>query len=519
MTHSGCARSDAALRRSLWIIAAVTAITAWFSTTFFHPDEHYQVLELMSLKLGTTPAADLPWEFSSRIRSWFQPFVYFLIAKPLIAAGLKDLFDVVFVLRVVTGCFSLAALCLFARAMLASLEAEDERFFYAASLPLLGFLPYLFVRTSSETFSGALFTAGMALLMRRPAGASPWRFIAAGLLCGASFEARFSSALMILGLFFWLAVIGRASWRSLLAFAAANAAVVILEAPIDFWGYGAWTFPPWNYLRVNLLENVAAERFGTDPFYSYPYLLLANIFLPVGVVIVASLFVACARNPKHVVTWVTLPLVVVQSAIAHKEERFLFPLAIIATSYPVLAFAPSRPLLPALSRVWAWRYSIPARAIAGSAVAAMLLLALYPYGFGAHMPMARYLYRNFPSGLTAYSFDHNPFLSYPMYRPKPFRYTHLDSPSVLPELLRRGPVYLFSETPVLASGILQPGEHAVRVYSELPFSQEPGIAALGTRFIRKYRALDRRILGLKLPYIEWMTLFRIEPAPQIANLR
>ncbi len=52
---------DKVLRRSLLILTAVTIVTAWFSVTFYFPDEHYQVLEFMGLKLGITPASELPW--------------------------------------------------------------------------------------------------------------------------------------------------------------------------------------------------------------------------------------------------------------------------------------------------------------------------------------------------------------------------------------------------------------------------------------------------------------------------
>ena len=44
---------DSALRRSLAILAAVVVVTAWFSATFYFPDEHYQVLEFMAYKLET----------------------------------------------------------------------------------------------------------------------------------------------------------------------------------------------------------------------------------------------------------------------------------------------------------------------------------------------------------------------------------------------------------------------------------------------------------------------------------
>src|ERR1700755_2465182 len=109
---------DRELRRSLLILAGIVLVTAWFSELFYFPDEHYQVLEFMSYKLGITPAADLPWEFSARIRPWFQPLVYFLIAKPLISFVLADMFAVAFVLRLATGLFSLLALGIFAKAVL-----------------------------------------------------------------------------------------------------------------------------------------------------------------------------------------------------------------------------------------------------------------------------------------------------------------------------------------------------------------------------------------------------------------
>ena len=111
------------MRQSILILAAVTLVTAWFSETFYFPDEHYQILEFMAFKLGITQPAELPWEFSVRIRPWFQPLVYFLIAKPAMLAGVKDMFVIAFILRLATGLFSLLALAAFARAILASSSA------------------------------------------------------------------------------------------------------------------------------------------------------------------------------------------------------------------------------------------------------------------------------------------------------------------------------------------------------------------------------------------------------------
>src|SRR3954469_14260185 len=195
-----------ALKRSLLILACVTVVTAWFSNSFYFPDEHYQVLEFMGHKLGITPASELPWEFSARIRPWFQPLVYLLVARSLLALGLHDMFDIVFVLRMLTGLFSLAALAAFARAILPTIEGEDEKRAFLRYLPLFGFLPYLFVRTSSETFSAAFFALALALAIGPK---TALRLAVAGLLCGLAFECRHQTALMGLGLFAWLAIIAR----------------------------------------------------------------------------------------------------------------------------------------------------------------------------------------------------------------------------------------------------------------------------------------------------------------------
>ena len=327
------------------ILAAVILVTAWFSETFYFPDEHYQVLEFMAFKLGITPASALPWEFSARIRPWFQPLVYFLIAKPLIAAGREG--HVHHRLCPAAGDRPVfaggAGGCSRARC-LPTIEGEEEKRAFVRYLPLFGFLPYLFVRTSSETFSAAFFALGPGAGAGQNVRRRGWRL--AGLFCGLAFESRYQTGLLGLGLFAWLAVIararlagaggvsGRRRWRRWR-----------LGALADRWGYGAWVFPPLGYVDVNLVQGVAAHQFGREPVFAYLYLLPAQIFFAITLVLMAAMVAMWLRNPRHAVTWATLPFVLAHVAIAHKEARFLFPLAILATAFPVLGFSPRLPLL------------------------------------------------------------------------------------------------------------------------------------------------------------------------------
>jgi phosphatidylinositol glycan class B len=500
---------DKELRRSLLILAAIVIVTAWFSELFYFPDEHYQVLEFMSYKLGITPASDLPWEFSARIRPWFQPLVYFLIARPLMGLGLTDMFAVAFVLRLATGLFSLLALAVFAKAMLPTIEGEEEQRSFVRYLPWFGFLPYLFVRTSSETFSAAFFVLGLAVALG-PKTAS--RMALAGLLCGLAFESRYQTGLLGFGLFAWLAIIARARMPALAAFVGCGLIALLIGALADRWGYGQFVFPPLGYVDVNLVKGVAAHQFGREPVFAYLYLLPAQIFFGITLVLMAGMILMWPRNPRHAVSWVTLPFVLVHTAIAHKEARFLFPLAILAISFPVLGFSPRLPLWrETFTRVWQWRRSWAAKLVTGLSVLAMAYFALYPFGVRPHMPMARYLYRQDPGPI--YSFA-APFQSYPMYRPSGFRSEHLADQAQLDALLRTGPVFLMSETPVPPA--LPAGARATLLYSEFPLARF-GYGQAGADYIRGYTAFAARHGFLKLLPLYWYTLYRVERSRTIRS--
>ncbi len=493
---------DKALRRSLLLLAAVTLVTAWFSATFYFPDEHYQVLEFMSYKLGVTGVSGLPWEFSARIRPWLQPLLYFLIAKPLTLLGMKDMFTLAFVLRLATGVFSLTALAVFARSVFATIEGEDVKRAFLRYLPLFGFLPYLFVRTSSETFSAAFIALGMGLAMGE---GTVRRLALAGLFCGLAFESRYQTGLMGFGLFAWLMMIARTRLPSLAAFLGGGLVALALGALADRWGYGQWVFPPLGYIDVNLTQGVAALRFGREPVFAYLYLLPAQIFFAITLVLMTGMVAMWLRNLRHVLTWATLPFVLVHMAVAHKEARFLFPLAILATAFPVLGFSP---LLPRwrvfFSRLWSWRTGWPARAITAVSLLGMVFFAVYPFGVRPHMPMARYLYRHNPG--VVYSFA-QPFLSYPMFRPAGFQAAKLRDTGALRALLGKGPVFVMSQVPTPPS--FPDGAHATLIYSEFPFARF-GYGQAGTDFIRGYTEFSARHDFLKLLPLYWYSLYRVE---------
>ena len=500
---------DKELRRSLAILAAVILVTAWFSETFYFPDEHYQVLEFMAFKLGITPASDLPWEYAARIRPWFQPLVYFLIAKPLLLLGLKDMFAIALVLRLATGLFSLLGLAAFARAVLPTIEGDEEKRAFIHYLPLFGFLPYLFVRTASETFSAAFFALGLALAMGKR---SAPRLGLAGLFCGFAFESRYQTGLLGLGLFAWLIFIGRARMSGLTVFVSGALTALAIGALADRWGYSQWAFPPLGYVDVNLLQGVAAHQFGREPVLAYLYLLPAQIFFAITLVLMAAMVLMWLRNPRHPVSWATLPFVLAHVAVAHKEARFLFPLAILATSFPVLGFSPRQPLWrETFARLWTWRDSRAAKIVTAISLLGMAYFAVYPFGVRPHMPMARYLYRHWQGPVVSFA---PPFQSYPMFRPAGFESQRLQGVADLDLRLSKGPVLLMSETPTPPP--LPADTRAILLYSEFPLARF-GFGQAGAGYIQGYSAFAARNRFLKLLPLYWYTLYRVERSATIRS--
>ena len=257
-----------------------------------------------------------------------QPAAYFVIAKAAQAVGVRDVFAIALLLRFASGLLAWLALSAMVRTSLGWAGDAEARKVQLRAATWLGFLPYLAVRTSSENVSGALFRPA-ALRASHPPGpvrplVPPRVALAAGALFGLAFECRFQTGVLVAGLVAWLFASRRIGARGAASLAGGLAAAIGLGLVVDRWGYGAWCFPAWQYLRVNLVDHVASARFGTDPFYGYLYLLPANLFAPVVLVLMLALALSWARRPKHgdrghaPVRW--------SQRARPQEEQLLFPM-------------------------------------------------------------------------------------------------------------------------------------------------------------------------------------------------
>lgn len=486
----------------------LTIVTAWFSYGYFHIDEYFQVVELARFKLGQVEAWALPWEHASRMRPWLQPALYVSVAR---VTGATDPFVLAFLFRLVTGLFCVGALALFLDTTLPWLADDEEKRTHVRVATLAGFLPFLFVRTSSETLAMAAFTAGFAIALRgtKPDAwrivVSPAKLVAAGALLGVAFEARFQSAILTLGLVAWMFVLARARVAELAPLASGFAAALAAGALVDRWGYGAWTFPAWTYLRANLLEG-AAVLYGSDPPFAYLVSLPANVFSPIVVVLLVLAFAAWLRCRRHPITWTTLPFFLVHNLLAHKEERFLFPIAILATAFVTMAAAPSAGRVTRFSTfVWSRRKGTAARLLAAWSFAMAALLAFYPLGWHHHVRFSRHVHEALGGELRAFAlpdFD----LGLPAFHPRVYDVEKADEAAILSRIGERP--WLVADTPILAREAPLLAPCARLVWSELLVWRDPELTARLMAIVDAYEA--RRSPPLRP--LRFRSLYRLEPA-------
>lgn len=511
------------VRAYLGASLVITCITAWFSYAYFHIDEYFQVIELTRLKLGQISDWGLPWEHAQRMRPWLQPFLYWLIARVLAVAGVHDIWTLTFAFRLVTGLANVGALALFVKATLPWYPTDEEKRLHLRVSTLAGFLPYLFVRTSSESGSMAALTIAFAILLdgasalQRDDAKSKWtvpsldrplRLLFAGVLFGAAFEMRFQTALIAIGVVLWLAFIGRARVAQLALVVAGGVLSLGLSALVDRWGYGVWTFPAWTYFKANVLEG-AAGFFGTDPPFAYLWLTPANVFMPILAALMLLAIVAWIRCPRHPVTWATLPFFVIHNLLAHKEERFLFPMAILATALVAMAIGPSSSArLPGIS-AWGWRRRRGAIGVllGTSSVLGMLLLMFVPLGWHHNVRFMRFLHDRLGDELHATALpDIN--LNQPPFHPRVYDVDKAD-PEEIARRIDAGTArpFVLADRPVLHTGVDGLDRRVTVEWSELPFYEDRAWAEKAMGWIDRY---NRTFCPPSRP-LKFRTLYRIHP--------
>lgn len=301
-------------------------LAAFFSVGFYHCDEKFQIFEFAGYKLGLNQSQDLPWEFQFKMRSAIQPFIVFITTKTIWTFYHASPFLIACLIRLMQVFISFYACLELFKLFENEIKSEKTKRFALYFLVLGWFMPFLHVRFSSEVFSSALFLIGLTQLFKSfDSKNSVSKLILGGLLMGLAFVCRFQISFMIFGLIMWLIVVKKPNIKIYAFLFFGGFVALVIGALIDKWLYNQWTISWWNYLDLNFFQN-RASQFGESPFYFYITESFLQLIPPFSVLIICALVGFWLKFKTHLITWITLPFIVLHFFVAHKELRFLFPI-------------------------------------------------------------------------------------------------------------------------------------------------------------------------------------------------
>ncbi|MFZ4414043.1 MAG: hypothetical protein ACOYOV_13245 [Bacteroidales bacterium] len=302
--------------------------TAFFSTGYDFADEHFQILEIANYKAGNTNASSLPWEFHAQMRPGLQPAIAYALIITCKLFNICNPFVISLFLRLLSAALILLTIFQLTKAFISYSSTQFPKTTLYLFSFFIWFLPYNFVRFSSENWSGMAFMLGLAIYLLNRENKNTYKLLFVGLLTGFSFVFRYQSAFMIIGLGLWMLIIGKESFKRILFFATGNILALIIGIIIDRWLYGNWILSFWNYFDLNILQDKVSE-FGILPWWFY----FENIFLkatpPIGIAIILSFLYFWYKHAKNIVSWISIPFVAAHLFIGHKELRFLYPLLLL----------------------------------------------------------------------------------------------------------------------------------------------------------------------------------------------
>ncbi len=289
--------------------------------------------------------ANLPWEFQDKMRPWFQPFFLYLIAWPLKQLGVGNTYVLTTLFRMISavlGWGSLLATIFLGLGFMRGNRVGAQ--WLVRVLCLFWFFPYLHARASGDNWGAAFLILGMASLYLYGPMVKLRAGLIIGFLLGCAIECRFQAIVSVGPIFLWMIYTLWQEKGQVLEIVKAVSAVFLglclakgLGIALDTWGYGTFTISQWNYLVEDYKAHIQSTILPS-PWWDYFRLSVMRGIPPLSILCIVGVLYFWWKNPKNIMTWATLPFVIIHTAIAHKELRYLYPVICLAPLMTYLVF-------------------------------------------------------------------------------------------------------------------------------------------------------------------------------------
>lgn len=317
-------QSDPKIKLTLLIGLLVQIIFCITSVGYFHPDQHFQIIEFSGYQLHKPNAATAVWELASNIRPTIQVYIFSGFRLCCNFFSITNPFLQLTILRLLQGLIIWAIFNLLAF-YYCDKKNKQALFILLFILNFSWFLPYSRTIFSSETLSSLIFFTAITYFFKQYINNKQSLVIAVfiGFLLAISFYIRFQIAFAILGFGVWLLFFEKQVQQSfyiVLGFTIG----VLLNVFLDYHFYNKLVFTPYLYYKVNILQGVAAS-FGEKSFTYYVGVLSGIIGVPfISILLMYQYVKTSLQLLKHPLVLSTLFFIIGHFLVGHKEERFMF---------------------------------------------------------------------------------------------------------------------------------------------------------------------------------------------------
>ena len=321
-------RNDLKLKFILFSALIIQIIFSITATGFYHPDQHFQIIEFSTYQLGEPSGFPYVWEFDHPVRATLQVYMfsgYHLLLKTL---GITDPYLELTILRIILG---LAMFILFNAMALHYFKDEKKLVLYSVLLLLnfSWFLPYVKTLFSSEVLSSLFFFGTIFwydLKKNKNPGGIFLLFI--GFLLSLTFYLRFQSGFFIAGFGIWM-LIQKQKFNHYLFIASGFIAGTVMNTWLDYEYYRQLVVTPYEYFYTNLIDKRAAS-FGSSSFLRYIGLFIAVVgVIPLSIILFYYAIKSFLKKYTNLIFLTAMFFIIGHSVVGHKEERFMFPVLFV----------------------------------------------------------------------------------------------------------------------------------------------------------------------------------------------
>ena len=111
---------------------------------------------------------------------------------------------------------------------------------------------------------------------------------------------------------------------------------VLSVIALDSWFYGEIMIVPWNFLRINLFQNIS-DQYGIHPWHWYLSNFMPALYCGIGLFpLIKGLYIGVKDHSKLLVFSVLFSLFS-YSVLGHKEHRFVMPLIPLMLAHMALS--------------------------------------------------------------------------------------------------------------------------------------------------------------------------------------